>query len=167
MQIRYLKTGEVFHVDVNTGRERIAAGLAVEVPAAHVPPKPLQTSWQASEGRYAGIDYQYPPYIYVNCGNCSQRQWVENVSPAFAFRHCGVTEKIPNTVLAPYEALVLAYKARSKKPFKEPSLTLMEKPNAEGLTPTDRQLLAARGMKTRAELLQEHLLRNEYGRKKG
>ena len=166
MLLRNKSTNEQYHVPSGVGKAMIHAGFAEEVVVA-APKQTPRTNWSANEGRYAGIDYQYPPFVYVNCSTCSQRQWVENVSPAFAFRHCGVVEKIPNTVLTQYQALLQAYKTRSKKPFKEPSLTLIEKPNAEGLTATDRQLLAARGMKTRSELLQEHMLRNELGRKKG
>jgi hypothetical protein len=166
MLLRNKSTNEQYHVPSGVGKAMIHAGFAEEVVAA-APKQTPRTNWSANEGRYAGIDYQYPPFVYVNCSTCSQRQWVENVSPAFAFRHCGVVEKIPNTIQADYDRLVRAYKARSKKPFKEPSLTLIEKPNAEGLTATDRQLLAARGMKTREELLMQHRMLNEAGRKKG
>jgi hypothetical protein len=166
MLLRNKGSKETYNVPSGVGKAMIHAGMAEEVVAA-APKQTPRTNWSASEGRFAGIDYQYPPFVSCYCSTCNQKQWVENVTAAFAFRHCGVVEKLPNTVMTQYEALLKAYKARSKKPFKEPALTLMEKPNADGLTPTDRALLAARGMKTREELLMQHRLLNEAGRKKG
>jgi hypothetical protein len=69
------------------------------------------------------------------------------VTAAFAFRHCGVVEKLPNTVLAQYDRLIKAYKFRSRK---APQVAL-EQPDKNGLTPTDRRL----GIKTRQELIAE------------
>jgi hypothetical protein len=156
MLLRNKGSKETYNVPSGVGKAMIHAGMAEEVLAA-APKQTPRTNWSANEGRYAGIDYQYPPYVYVNCSTCAQRQWVENVSPAFAFRHCGVVEKIPNTVLAQYQALLKAYKFRSRK---APTLTV-------DTATVDRLVMAARGIKTRDELLQEHIRSNELGRKKG
>jgi hypothetical protein len=146
MLLRNKGSQETYNVPSGVGKAMIHAGLAEEVVAA-APKQTPRTSWSASEGRHAGIDYQYPPFVYVNCSTCSQRQWVENVSPAFAFRHCGVVEKLPNTVLTQYQALLKAYKFRSRK---APQVAL-EQPDKNGLTPTDRRL----GAKTKQELIAE------------
>jgi len=158
MLLRNKATKEEYNVPSGVGKAMIHAGLAEEVvPAA--PKQTPRTNWSAGEGRYSGIDYQYPPFVYVVCSTCNQKHWVENATTAFAFRHCGVAEKIPNTVLENYERLLRAYKARSKRPLKEPALTVDP-------AIVDRHVMAARGIKTREELLLEHRLRNEAGRKK-
>jgi hypothetical protein len=157
MLLRNKSTNEQYHVPSGVGKAMIHAGLAEEVVAAAQKQTP-KTNWSASEGRHAGIDYQFPPFVHVGCSTCKQSRWVENVTPTFTFRHCGVAEQIPNTVLAQYGALLRAYKARSKK--KEPVLTV-------DTAVVDRQVMKNLGIKTREELLLEHKRLNEIGRTKG
>ena len=157
MLLRNKSTKEEYHVPSGVGKAMIHAGLAEEVVAA-APKQTPKTNWSASEGRYAGIDYQFPPFVHCTCSTCGQRQWVENPK-SFAFRHCGVAEQIPNTVLEDYERLLRAYQARSKKK-KEPALTV-------DTAVVDRQVMKANGIKTREELLLEHRRLNEAAKLKG
>jgi hypothetical protein len=158
MLLRNKATKEEYNVPSGVGKAMIHAGLAEEVvPAA--PKQTPRTSWNASEGRHAGIDYQFPPFVSCYCSTCNQKQWVENATAAFAFRHCGVVEKIPNSVLEDYRRLLAAYKARSKKQQKEPALTLDP-------AVVDRQRNAALGIKTRQELIVEDQARWELAKRK-
>jgi hypothetical protein len=142
MQIRY-QNGKTEHVTNELGRLAINSGLAVEIPSAPKPERIINTQWVAREGTYLGLDYQFPPNVKWSCGVCGQSVCVENPSANFRARHCGVVLEIPRHIRDTYDALMKAYKFRSRKP---PAVTLDSRV-------VDQRLASVRGIKTKEQLV--------------
>lgn len=106
MQIKY-KNGETQHVQNETGRALVAAGLAEEIPPKVESKKP-NAVWAAKPGNYAG-DFQFEPYIAAGCTTCGNmvRMHGQTCYKTQGFAHSGpcVAKSGRNIEFAPQDVV--------------------------------------------------------------
>jgi hypothetical protein len=115
--------------------------VKAEIPTESAPIPNLQ--FAVREGRFAGIDYQYPDYIFFSCSTCGLKGTVERPSDGFRIRHCGVAQEIPSHIRQEYERRMANYKSRSRKP---PQSKVDDRV-------TDPRILSHFGLKTKEQLV--------------